>query len=69
MGREHLPESWLGKNKIGDYLVETPDHLYDVSTRAYFGGRIDCLGYGVVDPVYHYDIVVHTLALSLISLA
>ena len=49
--------AWLQKNKVADYLTPTPEELQDVASRAYFGGRIDVLGYGVVDPVYHYDIV------------
>src|SRR4029077_349671 len=50
--------AWLGKNKIGPYVRQKiPGELYDVATRAYFGGRIDAVGYGICDPVYHYDIV------------
>lgn len=49
--------AWLQKNKAMHWLEETPDEMMDPATRAYFGGRIDVLGYGYVEPVYHYDIV------------
>lgn len=56
-GPAALASSWLSKNKMKRYLSETPKHVFDAVSRAYFGGRIDTVGYGIVDPVYHYDIV------------
>lgn len=52
-----LAGSWLSKNKVARYKGEIEPELYEVATRAYFGGRIDAVGYGFVDPVYHYDVV------------
>lgn len=52
-----LAGAFLSKEKATKYLGDTPNALYDVATRAYFGGRIDAVGYGEVSPVYHYDIV------------
>lgn len=52
-----LAGAFLSKNKTKSYLKEIPSELYEVATRAYFGGRIDASGYGFVEPVYHYDIV------------
>jgi hypothetical protein len=58
-GPAALAASWLRKNKVKEWLIpkELPERLQEVTSRAYFGGRIDVLGYGIVDPVYHYDIV------------
>ena len=57
-GPGSLAGSWLGKNRVNRYMRgEIPKTLYEVATRAYFGGRIDAQGYGICDPVYHYDIV------------
>lgn len=58
-GPAALAASWLRKNKVKEWLTpkELPDRLEEVVSRAYFGGRIDVLGYGIVNPVYHYDIV------------
>jgi hypothetical protein len=53
-----LAGSWLGKNKVQRYMRgEVPSELKEIATRAYFGGRIDATGYGISEPVYHYDIV------------
>lgn len=52
-----LAGAFLSKNKVAHRLAEIPDELYEVATRAYFGGRIDAAGFGTVEPVYHYDIV------------
>lgn len=52
-----LAGSWLSKHKVERYKGEVAPELYEVATRAYFGGRIDAAGYGFVEPVYHYDVV------------
>jgi DNA polymerase type B, organellar and viral len=52
-----LAGAFLGKHKAANYLGDIPNDLYEIATRAYFGGRIDAAGYGFVEPVYHYDIV------------
>jgi len=52
-----LAAAFLSKNKAKKYLGDTPNDLYEAATRAYFGGRIDAAGYGVIEPVYHYDLV------------
>lgn len=60
-GPAALAASWLRKNHVKEWLhasvAESPADLQDVAKRAYFGGRIDVLGYGIVEPVFHYDIV------------
>lgn len=56
-GPAALAGAWLQKNKAKTWIAHTPDEMEDVAKRAYFGGRIDVSGYGIVDPVYHYDIV------------
>lgn len=56
-GPAALAGAWLQKNHVKGWLNETPQSLSDAASRAYFGGRIDVRGYGIVDPVYHYDIV------------
>jgi hypothetical protein len=56
-GPAALAGSWLQKNKARDFYREIPTNLLDITFRAYFGGRIDVAGYGIVNPVYHYDIV------------
>jgi hypothetical protein len=58
-GPAALAAAWLQKNKVKTWLPKSPyDPIFqDVCNRAYFGGRIDVLGYGIVNPVYHYDIV------------
>lgn len=57
-GPAALAGSWLRKNKVKEWKEENLDPAFlEVCTRAYFGGRIDVLGYGFVEPVYHYDIV------------
>lgn len=55
-GPAALAGAWLRKNNVKRYLKKVPD-FEDVFERAYFGGRIDVTGYGIVNPVYHYDIV------------
>lgn len=52
-----LAGSWLSKQKARYYKGELPPEVHDAATRAYFGGRIDVQGYGIVSPVFHYDIV------------
>lgn len=52
-----LAGAFLSKHKVKNRLAEIPDELYEIATRAYFGGRIDAAGFGTVEPVYHYDIV------------
>lgn len=56
-GPAALAGYWLGKNGVAQYLVEPSVNLADAASRAYFGGRIDVRGYGIVEPVYHFDIV------------
>lgn len=57
-GPAALAGSWLQRNRVKEWKGETPNEtLSDVFGRAYFGGRIDVQGYGIVEPVYHYDIV------------
>lgn len=58
-GPAALAGAWLRKNKVKEWMNAEPldSSFTDVTTRAYFGGRIDVLGYGIVDPVFHYDIV------------
>lgn len=60
-GPAALAGAWLSKNKIRKWIenveVDIPPDLVDISARAYFGGRIDIQGYGIIEPVYHYDIV------------
>ena len=57
-GPAALASAWLTKNKIRRYINnEIPAPVLDAASRAYFGGRIDVAGYGIVNPVYHYDIV------------
>lgn len=57
-GPAALAGAWLQKNQIKRYLKPVEDtELHDAFSRAYFGGRIDVQGYGIVNPVYHYDIV------------
>lgn len=53
-----LAGSWLRKNGAKNWKVEYDDPgLADSARRAYFGGRIDTQGYGIIEPVYHFDIV------------
>lgn len=52
-----LAGAFLSKNGAKRYLAKIEDDLYDIASRAYFGGRIDAAGYGRIYPVYHYDIV------------
>jgi DNA polymerase family B len=52
-----LAGSWLSKHKAKRYKGELPEEVHNAATRAYFGGRIDVQGYGIIEPVYHYDIV------------
>lgn len=56
-GPAALAGAWLQKNHAKTWISRTPDELEDIAKRAYFGGRIDVSGYGIVEPVYHYDIV------------
>lgn len=58
-GPAALAAAWLRKNKVKNWLPKQnyTEEFRDVCNRAYFGGRIDVLGYGIVNPVYHYDIV------------
>ena len=57
-GPAALAAAWLRKNRIKEWKTDDiPEGLFEAATRAYFGGRIDVLGYGIVEPVYHYDIV------------
>ena len=61
-GPAALAGAWLSKNKVRKWIedansIPIPDDLVDIAARAYFGGRIDVQGYGIVDPVYHYDII------------
>lgn len=57
-GPAALAGAWLSKNKVKEWLSnEDSEKLIDIASRAYFGGRIDVKGYGIVSPVYHYDIV------------
>lgn len=60
-GPAALAAAWMRKNGVKDWLPkleqEIDPQFDDVCRRAYFGGRIDVLGYGIVEPVYHYDIV------------
>ncbi len=60
-GPAALAAAWLRKNNVKQWMG-SPDSLppttfTEVCARAYFGGRIDVLGYGIVNPVYHYDII------------
>ena len=53
-----LASSWLQKQKITQYQNrENEDKYLEVSSRAFFGGRIDAIGYGFLKPAYHYDII------------
>jgi hypothetical protein len=53
-----LAGAWLGKNGAKDWLGEKlPRRLREAALTAYFGGRIDTQGFGIVEPVYHADIV------------
>lgn len=56
-GPAALAAAWLRKNKIREWNREPEKEMEAAISRAYFGGRIDTLGYGHIDPVYHYDIV------------
>lgn len=58
-GPAALAASWLRKNGTKKWLPIEEYHpdFSDVTKRAYFGGRIDVAGYGIIDPVFHYDIV------------
>lgn len=57
-GPAALAGAWLQKHKVKTWKGSIDDNDFaDVCSRAYFGGRIDILGYGIVNPVYHYDIV------------
>lgn len=57
-GPAALAQAWFQKNKVKEWLGgEISEELRDAASRAYFGGRIDVLGYGIVNPVHHYDIV------------
>lgn len=57
-GPGSLAGAWLGKHHTDKKIGEKPDPLlWDAALRAYFGGRIDTRGFGIVEPVYHYDIV------------
>lgn len=56
-GPAALAGAWLQKQRAKEWFRPVPSEMFDVTTRAYFGGRIDVAGYGIVDPVYHYDIV------------
>jgi len=49
--------AFLSKLKAAKMVGKISDELYDASSRAYFGGRIDAAGYGFIEPVYHYDLV------------
>lgn len=60
-GPAALAAAWMRKNGVKNWLpiqeTETDPEFEDACKRAYFGGRIDVLGYGIVEPVHHYDIV------------
>lgn len=58
-GPAALAGAWLRKNRVKDWLPQSDPEpeFWNVSARGYFGGRIDVLGYGRIDPVYHYDII------------
>ena len=57
-GPAALAAAWLRKNKVTEWMAEIDSPtLLEIAARAYFGGRIDVLGYGIVNPVWHYDIV------------
>lgn len=54
-----VASEWLKRQHARDY-IEQPGITKRMETAiasAYFGGRIDASGWGVVDPVYHYDLV------------
>lgn len=55
-GPGSIANGWLRKNKATDYIREF-DYIQEGVNCAYFGGRIDAIGYGFFDPIYHYDIV------------
>ena len=53
-----LASSWLQKQKIKNYQNdENEEKFREISARAFFGGRIDAVGYGFLQPAYHYDII------------
>jgi DNA polymerase type B, organellar and viral len=57
-GPGSLAGAWLGQNGAEGWKGEKlREDLQDASLRAYFGGRIDTQGYGIIEPVYHADIV------------
>jgi len=53
-----LAGAWLGKNGAKDWKGKPlSEDLKEAALTAYFGGRIDTQGFGIVEPVYHADIV------------
>lgn len=56
-GPAALAAAWLRKQNAKQWYAPTPPEMMDAATRGYYGGRIDVVGYGIVDPVYHYDII------------
>jgi len=53
-----LANAWLGRNRVKRfYSHQDSEQMNDAINRAYFGGRIESVGIGIIEPVYHYDIV------------
>lgn len=57
-GPGSLAGAWLGKNGAENWKGDKlSPGLREAALTAYFGGRIDTQGFGIVEPVYHADIV------------
>lgn len=56
-GPAALSAGWLRKHRARDWISDYPSEMVDPVTCGYFGGRIDAIGYGYINPVSHYDIV------------